>query len=70
MDLKHQTITLGELLDDPRSRAVLQRRFGPLLRHPLAGPSRSLTLKQAAEMAAVFLPPKTIQDTLRELEGL
>ena len=70
MDLRNQTITVGELLDDPRARAVFQRRFGHLMRHPMVAASRSLTLRQLAEMAAVYLPPRTIQDTLRELQQL
>ena len=70
MDLRNHTITVGELLDNPRSRAVLQRRFGKLMNHPMVGAARSLTLRQLAEMAAVYLPKKTIQDTLRELEQL
>ena len=70
MDLRNQTITVGELLDNPRSRAVFQRRFGKWMDHPMVKASRSLTLKQLAEMAAVYLPQKTIQDTLRELERL
>ena len=70
MDLRDQTITVGELLDNPKSRAVFQRRFGKLLNHPMAGAARTLTLKQLAEMAAVYLPPKTIRDTLEELGRL
>ena len=70
LDLRNQTITVGELLEDPRARAVFQRRFGRLLNHPMVGAARSLTLKQLAEMAAVYLPQKTIQDTLRELQQL
>ncbi|MCI8423072.1 MAG: hypothetical protein HFF50_06040 [Lawsonibacter sp.] len=70
MDLRNQTITVGELLDNPRSNAVFQRRFGKLMRHPMVGAARSLTLKQLAEMAAVYLPPRTIQDTLKELQQL
>jgi len=70
MDLRNQTITVGELLENPRSRAVFQRRFGNLVKHPMVGAARSLTLKQLAEMAAVYLPQKTIQDTLRELQQL
>lgn len=70
MDLRNQTITVGELLDNPKSKAVFQRRFGKLLQHPLVSASRSLTLKQLVEMAKVYLPPKTIQDTLRELQQL
>ena len=70
MDLRNRTITVGELLDNPKSRAVFQRRFGKFLRHPLVGAARTLTLTQLAEMAAVYLPQKTIQDTFRELESL
>lgn len=70
MDLRNQTITVGELLDNPKSKAVFQRRFGKLLQHPLVSASRSLTLKQLVEMAKIYLPPKTIQDTLRELQQL
>ncbi|MCF2660831.1 hypothetical protein [Pseudoflavonifractor phocaeensis] len=70
MDLRNQNITVGELLDNPRSRAVFQRRFGKLMQHPMVGAARSLTLKQLAEMAAVYLPRKTIQETLRELQQL
>ena len=70
MDLRSQKITVGELLDNPKSRAVFQRRFGKFMKHPMVGAARSLTLSQLAEMAAVYLPRKTIQDTLRELEQL
>ena len=70
MDLRNQTITVGELLDNPKSKAVFQRRFGKLVQHPLVNASRSLTLKQLVEMAKVYLPPKAIQDTLRELQQL
>lgn len=49
---------------------MFQRRFGKLLRHPMAGAARVLTLRQLSEMAAVYLPQKTIQDTLKELEQL
>ena len=70
MDLRNKTITVGELLDDPRSRAVFQRRFGKFMKHPMVGAARSLSLAQLQEMAAVYLPRKTIQETLRELEQL
>ena len=70
MDLRNQSITVGELLGDPRARAVFQRRFGKLMRHPLVGAAHTLTLAQLAEMAAVYLPQKTIRETIRELEQL
>lgn len=70
MDLRNETITVRELMSNPRSKAVFQRRFGRLMNHPLVGAAQSLTLRQLREMAAVYLPQKVIQDTLRELEQL
>lgn len=70
MDLRHNTITMRELLADPKSRAVFQRRFGRLLRHPMVSAAQSLTLAQVAEMAAVYLPRKDIEETLEELKKL
>ena len=34
MDLRNDQITLGELWDDPKSRAVFQRRIPMLAKHP------------------------------------
>ena len=70
MDLNRNQITLAQLLADPKARAVLQRRFGPYLKHPMARAAGSLTLAQLSEMASVYLPQKTIQDTIRELSAL
>ena len=51
-------------------RAVFQRRFGRWMKHPMVRAAQSLTLAQLAEMAAVYLPQKTIEDTLKELRAL
>ena len=68
LDLRNNTITVGELLDNRASRSVFQRRFGKFMNHPLVGASRSLA--QLAEMAAVWLPQRTIQETIQELRQL
>lgn len=70
MDLRNKSIKVGELLDNPKSNAVFQRRFGKFMRHPMVKVARTLTLAQLEEMAAVYLPRQTIQDTLNELERL
>lgn len=70
MDLRGNAITVGELLSDPRSAAVFQRRFGRWMKHPMVAASRSLTLAQLMELAGVYLPQATIQDTWRELQAL
>ena len=68
MDLKGKRITVGELLDDPRSRAVFQRRFGHLMQSPLVRAGRSLTLEQLIALAATKLPQRVIEETLEELK--
>ena len=70
LDLKNDRITVGELLDDPRARAVFQRRFGKWMKHPMVAASRTLTLSQLMEMAGVWLPKKTIRETWQELSRL
>lgn len=70
MDLKNNRITVGELLDRPESRAVFQRRFPTLLRHPLLGAARTVTLAQLIDIAGSYLPRKVIQDTLDELRRI
>ena len=44
MDLRNRQITVGELLDNPKSKAVFQRRFGQFMKHPMVGAARSLSL--------------------------
>lgn len=70
MNLRNQTITLGELLDNPSSKAVLEKHFGSLLSHPMIGTAKKLSLKQIISMAGNKLSPKTIEETLKELENL
>ncbi len=67
MDLKNRRITVGELLDDSRSRAVFQRRFGYLLSNPMVQAGRSLTLEQLIALASTKLPRNVIEETLEEL---
>ena len=48
MDLKNNKITVGELLDSPAARAVFQRRFPMVMKHPLLGAARVRTMKSDA----------------------
>ena len=70
LDLKNNSITVGELLDNPKSKAVFQRKFGRWMKHPMVAAGRSLTLAQLMELAGVYLPRKVIDDTLKELREL
>ena len=70
LDLKGNQILVGELLGDPAARAVFQRRFGKLLKHPMVPAARSLSLEQLLGFAKLYLPKPVIQDTLEELRRL
>ena len=67
MDLKHNKITVGELLDNPKSRAVFQRRFPMVLKHPLVGAARTVTLEQIVSFPPAYVPQKKIDETLNDL---
>ncbi|CUQ36992.1 Uncharacterised protein [Flavonifractor plautii] len=60
-------ITVGELLDHPGARAVFQRRFPMLMKHPMLGAARTITLEQILSVAQAYVPQKKIDETLSEL---
>ncbi|MEA4954737.1 MAG: hypothetical protein VB096_04390 [Pseudoflavonifractor sp.] len=68
MDLKNNKVTVGELLDYAPARAVFQRRFPTVLRHPLLGAARTVTLEQLIAFAGAYVPRKTIAEILAELK--
>lgn len=70
MDLKNNKITVGELLDSPRAKAVFQRRFPKVMRNPLVGASRSVTLEQLISFARPYVSQRDINETLQELRRL
>lgn len=67
MDLKRNKITVGELMDHPGARAVLQRRFPMVMKHPMMGAARTITLEQVLSVAQAYVPQKKIDETLNEL---
>ncbi len=70
MNLKNNRITLGEILQNPAAKALLQKKFPQALSHPMAGPARSLTVEQAVEFARLYVSQPVIDEVLRELKRL
>ncbi len=68
MNLKNNQITVGELLDYAPAKAVFQKRFPMVLRHPMVGAARTVTLEQLVAFAGAYIPQKTIRETLNELQ--
>lgn len=70
LDLRKEEITLGELWDDPKAQAVFRRRFPMIMKHPVQGRARTVTLGQLADFMGGWLPHTLIREVLRELERL
>ena len=70
MDLKNNQITVGELLDHPGARNVLARRFPMVMKKPVTGAARTVTLEQLLAFVSPYLPGLLINDTLKELRKL
>ena len=70
MDLKNDQITLGELWDDPRSRAVFQKRIPMLAKHPVQGAARTVTLEQLRDFLNGWVPGMLINGVMQELKRL
>ena len=67
MDLKNNKVTVGELMDHPGARTVLQRRFPTLLKHPMMGAARTITLEQILAVAREYVPQKKLDEALNDL---
>jgi hypothetical protein len=67
LDLKNNKITVGELMDHPGSRAVLQKRFPFLTKHPPMGAARTVTLEQILAFAQAYVQKNKIEQALNDL---
>lgn len=70
MDLRNNQITLGELWDNPRSRAVFQKRIPMLAKHPVRGAARTVTLAQLADFMTAWVPAAMVNGVLQDLKKL
>ena len=70
MDLRNNQITLGELWDDQRSRAVFQRRIPMLAKHPLKGSARTVTLEQLRDFLDGWVPGVMVNSVMSDLKKL
>lgn len=70
MDLRNRQITIGEVLDYPGARALLNRKFPFVFKKQFSNSAKSVTLEQLIALVGGFLPQRAVADTLRELEKL
>ena len=70
MDLRNRQITVGEILDRPDARALLQKRFPLVFKKQFSPSAKTVTLDQLLALVGGFLPQRLVADTLRDLERL
>ena len=70
MDLRNDQITLGELWDDPKSRAVFQKRIPMLAKHPVQGAARTVTLEQLRDFMSGWVPGVMVNGVIKDLQKL
>ena len=58
---------MGELLDYAPAKAVIQKRFPMVMRHPMMGAARTMTLEQILAVAQAYVPQKKLDEALNEL---
>lgn len=68
MNLKNNKVTVGELLDYAPAKAVIQKRFPMVMRHPMVGAARTMTLEQIVAVAQAYVPQKKLDEALSELQ--
>ena len=70
MDLKGNKITVGELMDYGPAKAVFQKRFPTVLRHPMMGAARTVTLEQLCDFMSSWVPGMMINGVMSDLRKL
>ncbi|MCI8624583.1 MAG: hypothetical protein HFG26_13125 [Provencibacterium sp.] len=70
IDLRNYEITVGEILQNPKARAELGRRYPQVMGNPMLRRFSGMPLRQAMGFAQGFLPAAQIRQFVRELEKL
>lgn len=70
MNLKHYQITVGEVLQNPKAKALLQRELPMVMRHPMLPVANAIPLQDIIDHAGGYVSPRKMQTILRELEKI
>ena len=70
MNLKNYNITVGEVLQNPQARALLQRELPMIMRHPMLPMANAIPLRGIINNAGGYVSQKKIQSILQQLERL
>lgn len=67
MDLKNNSITVGQVLAYGPARALLYRELPMIMNHPMVGMARNMTLNQVMGFAQGRVPQQKINQVLAKL---
>lgn len=70
MNLRNYEITVGEILQNPKARALLTRELPVVMRHPMLPVARAIPLKDIINNAGRYISPQKMQSILNELEKI
>jgi hypothetical protein len=65
-----ETTTLGELLDDPEARAIIEELAPEVPDHPMIGFARGMPAAAILKMAGGQVPPATIEQLTSRIAAL
>ncbi len=68
MDLKGNSITIKELLDNNAAKEVIGRIAPELLNHPMLGMAMGMSLEKVISIVGSSLAPEKINNLIEELK--
>lgn len=68
MNLNNMNITVGQLLSNPKAKAIMAREFPTLINTPIVKLYSNKSLKQVLSLAKGKVPQDKIQRIIKELE--
>lgn len=63
-------MTIGDLLDNPKSKAVLNKHLPKLVNHPMIGLARKLTVQEVILQSKGYIPAKKLEAILKDIERI
>ena len=70
MDLRSGKITLGEVLSNPKAKALVQKELPELVDSPLLLFARNMTVAQILQMTKGKIPEEKVTRLLEQLKAL
>ena len=67
MNLKNYQITVGEVLQNPQAKAMLQKELPMVMRHPMLPMANAIPLKDVIHYAGGYVSQRKMQNILDQL---